>query len=295
MGLDTNGVRLLLESKLSGADFSSTLTLGRQGLHLTSHELRGVFGRVAGRPLSDRDARRLLDGAPGSGGSYCETLLRDLGASSIESIDASGYEGATILHDLNTEVPAALHDRFSCIVDGGTLEHVFDVPTAILNCMRMLKAGGHFLSITPTNNFSGHGFYQFSPELFFSVFTARTGFRVEAVYAFEDAPFATWFQAADPRSLGKRVTLCNSRPTYLAVRIKKLASSALDRAAIAAAQSDYAGLWQRSGEQCGGSVRSVLRSVLDSLPAPVRPIADRAKKWIQRGAGFRAPFFRRYR
>jgi 2-polyprenyl-3-methyl-5-hydroxy-6-metoxy-1,4-benzoquinol methylase len=54
------------------------------------------------------------------------------------------------------------------VFDGGTLEHIFDYPTAIKNCMKMVKPGGHLLLTTPANNWFGHGFYQFSPELFYS-------------------------------------------------------------------------------------------------------------------------------
>ena len=55
------------------------------------------------------------------------------------------------------------------VIDGGLLEHVFDFPTAIRNCMRMVRQGGHLILNLPVNNFPGHGFYRFSPELVFRV------------------------------------------------------------------------------------------------------------------------------
>ena len=93
------------------------------------------------------------------------------------SIDASAYENATMVHDMNLPVGDELKQKFSVVIDGGTLEHVFNFPTAIRNCMEMLKVGGHFFAHTMANNFMGHGFYQFSPELFYRVFSPENGFR----------------------------------------------------------------------------------------------------------------------
>ncbi len=41
--------------------------------------------------------------------------------------------------------------------------------------------GGHFISVTFANNFLGHGFHQFSPELYFRVFCPANGFEVESL------------------------------------------------------------------------------------------------------------------
>ena len=62
-------------------------------------------------------------------------------------------------------MPPALRERFSVVIDGGLLEHVFDFPTAIRNCMRMVRQGGHLILNLPVNNFPGHGFYKFGPGL----------------------------------------------------------------------------------------------------------------------------------
>ena len=43
----------------------------------------------------------------------------------------------------------------------------------------MATVQDHFVRITPANNFFGHGFYQFTPELFFRIFSAANGFEVE--------------------------------------------------------------------------------------------------------------------
>lgn len=72
---------------------------------------------------------------------YCEEFLRQVGARDITSIDASGYERASIVHDMNLPIGSELRRRFSVLIDGGTLEHIFNFPVAIRNCMEMLDNG----------------------------------------------------------------------------------------------------------------------------------------------------------
>jgi hypothetical protein len=49
----------------------------------------------------------------------------------------------------------------------------FNFPVALANAMKMAKIGGHFAARTPANNQCGHGFYQFSPGLFYRIIGAR--------------------------------------------------------------------------------------------------------------------------
>src|SRR5438477_418150 len=79
-------------------------------------------------------------------------------------------------HDMNEPIPDKFKETYTAVLDGGSLEHVFNFPVAIKNCMEMVKVGGHYLAITPANNFFGHGFYQFSPELYFTVLSKENGF-----------------------------------------------------------------------------------------------------------------------
>src|SRR5688572_3667541 len=170
MGINTNGLRFLLRARRMGVDFSATATVGRQGLHLTYEALRRVINVEYGL---DVDAKRLSEIYEHR---YAEKLFELLGATKVDSFDASRYEGSSQVHDFNTPIADGFHRKYTAIIDGGSLEHVFNFPVAVGNCMQMLRAGGHFLGISPTNNQMGHGFYQFSPELFFRVFSPENGF-----------------------------------------------------------------------------------------------------------------------
>ncbi len=303
MGLDINGTRFLLYARRQGVDFSRTAMIGRQRLNLKAAALR--------RNLKDFDvaitadeAERLLTSEKG----YAEPFLRMLGASEIVSFDASDYEKASCIHDFNLPLDRRYFGRFSAVLDGGTLEHIFNFPQAISNCMEMVETGGHFLGITPANNFVGHGFYQFSPELFFRIFSAGNGFAVRQILAFESTRASSerwdsvractsWYEVADPATLNNRVTLINRRETYLLVIAQKTAAVPMFTAPIQ--QSDYVALWGRSEAPAAvphGSLGSWRRLV----PVPLRRGVRIARTWMQSypagpRLGFDARHFRKVR
>ncbi len=186
MGLDINGTRFLLYARALGVDFARTAMIGRQGLYLSRRDLKDSF-QAFGYVVNDE----LIDHIFTKSDRYAEPLLTYLGARDVHSFDFSAYEGATHLCDMNREVPAGAKEHYTTVLDGGSLEHVFNFPMAIRNCMEMVRVGGHYLGITPANNFMGHGFYQFSPEMYFSVFTRENGFELISLVAFEDRPRAT--------------------------------------------------------------------------------------------------------
>jgi hypothetical protein len=73
--------------------------------------------------------------------------MTELGAKTPLSVDTSNHEGAKFIADMNKPIPPELAGRFSAVIDGGTLEHVFDFPQAALNVAKMLKVGGHSRSV----------------------------------------------------------------------------------------------------------------------------------------------------
>ena len=196
---------------------------------------------------------------------YAEKLFGFLGAEEVTAIDNSDYEGAGIVADLNAPIAETLRNRFTAILDGGCLEHIFHFPQAIKNCMEMLTIGGHFIGITPANNFCGHGFYQFSPEVYFRIFSELNGFALRAILTKEKN---TWFRVIDPDQFGGRVELQNNRPTYLFVLAKKIG----EREAFLQTpqQSDYARKWEEGSNQTNATPRAAL-PFLKKLRAVITP------------------------
>jgi SAM-dependent methyltransferase len=238
MGLDINALKFLLDSKATGTSFERTVTLGRQGLFIEPEALAELVRRVLPQ-FTLADAQKLLTSRDG----FCEPFLEILGAAAPASLDVSDYQSASIIHDMNEAVPPHLHAAFSLVIDSGTLEHIFNTPQAIMNCMQMVRPGGHFVCVTTANNFMGHGFYQFSPELFFRVLSPVNGYAVERMLIYEEYwGDIRFFEVTDPEAIGRRVTLVNRYPTFLLVRARRTALQPIF--ARTPQQSDYQPVWQ---------------------------------------------------
>ena len=235
MGIDRDSAKLLLWARRQGVDFARPLTIGRMGLHLSIAQLGAVLA-----PFGIHKRASELAAVFTEQQGYAEPFFKLLGATDIVSLDASGFEGATLIHDLNRPIPKDWHGRYSVVFDGGTLEHVFDYPTALRNCLEMVAVGGHFITVTPANNYMGHGFYQFSPELYARVLNEENGFALEKLIVFEFGA-DRWYEVVDPARVGRRVSLVNNRPTMLAACARR--TRAVEILARPPQQSDYAAEW----------------------------------------------------
>jgi hypothetical protein len=238
VGIESSALIAILLARSSGASLKHTVTLGRTSLYLRPHELHRhfqMFGAAKEKGLSLSDVQTLCEGH------YSEALLQTLGSETIDSIDASDYEQPTIVHDLNRPVSPELHERFTFLLDSGTMEHVFDFPTCVLSSMQMLQQGGHFVAITPTEGQSGHGFYQFSPELFYSLFSATNGFHDPRVWLTRIGPVPQkWYAVPNPASVNARVEIKTTAPSVLVVVAQKCQRTP---ASLQVAQSDYVRMW----------------------------------------------------
>jgi SAM-dependent methyltransferase len=200
MGIDIQALKLLRHAKDKGGDFKRTLTIGRQGVHCPKHAVEII--------LNNKDYQ--LE-------SYCETLFQTcLGSTSVDSIDVSTYEKATIIHDLNL---AFNYDgeKFDTIFDGGCLEHIYNIPEALKNLSKLCKIGGQILHVLPTNNQCGHGFWQISPELFFTLYSEKNGYS-ETEVLLGDTTDPNWTYKIDPPPTGKRHDIQHPNPLYVMVR-----------------------------------------------------------------------------
>jgi len=236
MGVDSHTLRLFCESRKYGLSFESTMMIGRQNYHeLEASDLCRALN------IESNEASALLEKQ------YIEPLLVRLGATRIESLDYSPHEQATNIHDLNEPIPEHLIGSFSCVFDGGATEHVFNFPQAIKNCMEMVAIGGHFLGVTVANNFMGHGFYQFSPELFYRIFSPENGYAVEDMLLCETMRGAPWYHVEDPKILGRRVELINMRPTFIMIVARRVSNEKIFK--TMPQQSDYVSAWGKAKEE----------------------------------------------
>jgi hypothetical protein len=233
MGLDINAVQFLLAARQAGVEFGEVLTLGRQDLNVFPARMAQVLA-----------AHRLPADAFNAAGSetlYAEPFFRALGARRVASLDVSDFEGAAFVHDLNQPIPSDWHQRFDVVYDGGTLEHVFHFPTALRNCMEMVRVGGRLFLHTVVNNFCGHGFYQFSPELFYTALSEENGFAVETMVLHRAGPGSRWYAVSNPKVIRSRVELVGCVPMMLLVQARR--HHAVPVFARTPQQSDYTVRW----------------------------------------------------
>lgn len=72
--------------------------------------------------------------------------------------------------------------------------------------MEAVKEGGRIFIMTQCDNAMGHGFYQFSPELFHRVFSPENGFALEQMFIAEGSfGKVPWHSVADPKDIRRQV------------------------------------------------------------------------------------------
>jgi hypothetical protein len=162
------------------------------------------------------------------------------GAEKVDSVDYCDYEGATIIHDMNTPINEQLKNKYSLVYDGGCLEHIFNFSMAIKNCMDMVKPKGLLILETPANNFFGHGFYQFSPEFFFSLLDTHNSFSNTKIYMQDDA--CDWYEVPSFKVIEKRLILPPSSREGMMFVVSEKISDVPEMLSVA--QSGYAVEWQ---------------------------------------------------
>ena len=301
MGIDLHNLGLLAHAQDVGASFERTIGIGRQAVFVDPPELE-AHRRLRGLPPLNEPLREasFQTSAP----RYFEPMLQQwFGARTVDSVDASPYESATVVHDMNLPWPASAPGAgsYDAVLDFGCLEHVFAFPVAWRNCVDLCRVGGHVLHALPANNLTGHGFYQFSPELFFNLYREANGFELRGLWMALKADPRHWWQVADPREIRRRVTLQNAHETYLMVIAKKLRETGT---MPIPQQSDYADQeWTKpagGGESptTAASVPAGGRGIADALASiglldAARVVRERLRAWRRSGFELPAPDYRR--
>ncbi len=79
-------------------------------------------------------------------------------------IDIHASRGPELIYDLN-ETINWVAPKFDLVVDAGTVEHIFNIATAMFNVRKLCMVGGHMLHGNPIS-MTGHGFYNLSPTFY---------------------------------------------------------------------------------------------------------------------------------
>lgn len=168
MGLDFVGVQALFRARKHFTKYEKCIMLGRQEFHV-NHEFVNQTCKTHSVDFTRQEDDK-----------YIDRLLSSFGFGQVDSMDNSSFEGCTVVHDMNKPVNPDL--KFDFVFDGGTTEHVFNTVQSFQNMLDLVNVGGILLCITPNNNFPGHGFYQFSPEIYARVMTEKYGMELLECY-----------------------------------------------------------------------------------------------------------------
>ncbi len=228
----------------------NVVTLGRQNLSCAESIVRD----------------RLKISGPYTHARYCEQLLMShMSATNVDSVDNSDFEGASHIHDMNRQIPEDMKSKYDTVIDSGTTEHIYNVSEALANCSALCKPGGQIVHISPSNNLCGHGFWQFSPELFFSLYFAENGYEQTEVFVADKTNFKHWAQVRRPQG-GQRAIINSATPLYVMARSRKKTSGS---AQPDVQQSDYSFRWNIAGaNDCrpAGELRAQIEEFVRTSP-----------------------------
>jgi hypothetical protein len=279
MGIDIHALKFLMSAKAQGVTFERTVTIGRQRIYLQSQQLSDLLQPTA-TEVEDP---------------YAEWIIRRLGGRLVDSVDISDYEKATILHDMNCPLPAHLRGMYTSVVEAGTLEHLFNFPVAIRNCMELVAPGGHLICCTVANNFCGHGFYQFSPELFYRVLSNDSGFAVERMIACDAFRESDWYDVLDPAEARCRVSIRGPYAVMLLVQARRV--SEMQPLLTTPQQSDYVAVWTGEVDQHADHMSNTPRqppTVMDTIRSLMPAVLFRRIRDLRSSWQYPAPLFRKH-
>jgi hypothetical protein len=234
MGFEINSTNLLLYALKSHPDLSkikNVLTLGRQN--------------ILELPKSSKYTYKNME--------YAENYLQFLMPNAnIESIDVSKYEGATYECDLGENLSNELHQslasKFDLVIDFGTTDHIYNFPMALLNSSTFLNKNGVIIHALCANNWINHGFYQISPDLFYSLYSEKNGYSNTQVFLSINKK-NKYFYRVNKTIGGKRATAESASETYV-VAISTLGSNGFSHSKIY--QTDWLPKWSPDALVIGG-------------------------------------------
>jgi hypothetical protein len=160
MGLGANIVESVVREHSYKSIRGDVLLIGRQTVYLSREQYIEMMRRHGITPSDSQLARvaiddRTIDRRPNP---YVTETITDrsifhvLGVDNVRALDHSDYEGAEIIHDLNKPLPEKLHSIADFIVDGSTIDNVFNPALALVNLNKLLRPGGRVLLVNMLSN-----------------------------------------------------------------------------------------------------------------------------------------------
>lgn len=266
MGIARGAARLFLKEASVRPYTGSVLQLGRQDIYFSKKDFIKWADEQKVSLNVDAPIR------PNKHGSHIGDIddvsfFKLLGFQFVFSADFSDYESADFILDLNLPAPEYLHEKFDVIFDGGTLEHCFNTFQVLQNIFLMLKKGGRVIHVSPSSNHVDHGFYMFSPTLFYDYYSTNN-WQVRTSYIFE----YTQLHYKDPWSIYKYTPGCIDHLSFGGFRNGKLLGiwfiaekNSQSTGNIIPQQGYYLKAWNQNKRDEEGSPPNLFQSTLTTL------------------------------
>jgi SAM-dependent methyltransferase len=147
--------------------------VGRQKVNLSLEQAIVMLNSegVAQRPDADIQMDESTVGATGKTLTD-HSFLSLFSDAKVSALDITDYEGAEHIHDMNEPLPDHLEGIADFILDGGSIDNIFDAPATIRNISRMLRPGGRAVFFNAASYYpSAYGMYP--PEWYFDFFAVN--------------------------------------------------------------------------------------------------------------------------
>jgi len=169
---------LMKDKNLSG----DCITFGVHGIEGLYNDVKTIFKKAGYKYTKLNKDEIIMDELTQFGKTIHQSVFfKMLGFSKTDSIDCFPDENPSFTLNINYPIPKDFVNKYDCLWDGGTTEHVFNVFECLSNIVRLLKVGGRIIHSVPVSGYINHGYYQFSPILFFDFYNANGFTDIEAV------------------------------------------------------------------------------------------------------------------
>lgn len=170
---------VLPAQKATSTNHKRALSLGYPDLLVREEDMEDLFGEEISLALDYRaDSAQIAKWHNVDLGGIADSFsfFSALGFE-LDVVDITQARGREIILDMNHASPPDMHERYDLVIDGGTLEHCFNVAQAMENIATFVNHHGHILQSNPLSSFN-HGFYNFNPTFYYD-FYSKNGFEIE--------------------------------------------------------------------------------------------------------------------
>jgi len=171
MGLTTYALTRLAPYLKPGA---KVLCLGYQDIVATGKDIEKIYGYRPSKFIPQK-WHPVSHDLPDT-----EEFFERLGIHWV-CVDIVKARGAEVIADLNHDptIPELSAKQYDLVIDGGTLEHCFNVGQAMLTAAHAVKVGGAIFHYNPLSMVN-HGFWGFNPTLYHDFYT-QNGWEVKFI------------------------------------------------------------------------------------------------------------------